>query len=155
MVKKGGKWSEKYKKSINCKNPKGFSQKAHCQGRKKKNKLSPTKTKSKTYFEKYDLYSDANPKDTVRVKYKTLQELKDTIKKLENLYKTGKKSHARIVQIANVLKQRLRVINEKTGKGVQRYKLSSRYFDFLKERTKKKGFDERKKLKFFLSSKKN
>ena len=29
-------WSEKYKKSINCSNPKGFSQKAHCQGRKKK-----------------------------------------------------------------------------------------------------------------------
>ena len=28
-------WSEKYKKSINCDNPKGFSQKAHCQGRKK------------------------------------------------------------------------------------------------------------------------
>jgi len=30
------KWSEKYKKSINCKNPKGFSQRAHCAGRKKK-----------------------------------------------------------------------------------------------------------------------
>ena len=29
------KWSEKYKKSINCNSPKGFSQKAHCQGRKK------------------------------------------------------------------------------------------------------------------------
>ena len=30
------KWSDKYKKSINCNNPKGFSQKAHCAGRKKK-----------------------------------------------------------------------------------------------------------------------
>lgn len=30
------KWSDKYKRSINCNNPKGFSQKAHCQGRKKK-----------------------------------------------------------------------------------------------------------------------
>ncbi len=29
------KWSQKYKKSINCANPKGFSQKAHCAGRKK------------------------------------------------------------------------------------------------------------------------
>ncbi|MEK9699394.1 MAG: hypothetical protein VW270_26690 [Candidatus Poseidoniales archaeon] len=29
------KWSDKYKKSINCNNPKGFSQKAHCAGRKK------------------------------------------------------------------------------------------------------------------------
>jgi len=32
------KWSEKYKKSINCNNPKGFSQKAHCAGRKKRTK---------------------------------------------------------------------------------------------------------------------
>jgi hypothetical protein len=30
------KWSEKYKKSIDCSNPKGFSQRAHCQGRKKR-----------------------------------------------------------------------------------------------------------------------
>tara|TARA_A100001035_G_scaffold26918_1_gene18109 strand:+ start:366 stop:494 length:129 start_codon:yes stop_codon:yes gene_type:complete len=30
------KWSQKYKKSINCSNPKGFSQKAHCAGRKKR-----------------------------------------------------------------------------------------------------------------------
>jgi hypothetical protein len=29
------KWSAKYKRSINCKSPKGFSQRAHCQGRKK------------------------------------------------------------------------------------------------------------------------
>jgi len=31
------KWSEKYKRSIDCSNPKGFSQRAHCQGRKKSN----------------------------------------------------------------------------------------------------------------------
>lgn len=29
------KWSEKYKRSINCNSPKGFSQRAHCAGRKK------------------------------------------------------------------------------------------------------------------------
>jgi hypothetical protein len=33
--KMGGKWSIKYKKSINCNRPKGFSQKQHCKyGRK-------------------------------------------------------------------------------------------------------------------------
>jgi hypothetical protein len=32
------KWSEKYKNSIDCNNPKGFSQKAHCQGKKKESK---------------------------------------------------------------------------------------------------------------------
>lgn len=32
---KGGKWSRKYKRSINCKKPKGFSQKQYCKyGRK-------------------------------------------------------------------------------------------------------------------------
>jgi hypothetical protein len=30
-------WSQKYKKSINCSHPKGFSQKAHCAGKKKHN----------------------------------------------------------------------------------------------------------------------
>lgn len=30
------KWSNKYKRSINCNDPKGFSQKAHCQGKSKK-----------------------------------------------------------------------------------------------------------------------
>lgn len=29
------KWSQKYKNSINCSHPKGFSQKAHCAGKKK------------------------------------------------------------------------------------------------------------------------
>jgi hypothetical protein len=29
------KWSQRYKRSINCANPRGFSQKAHCAGRKK------------------------------------------------------------------------------------------------------------------------
>ena len=30
-------WSPKYKKSINCSHPKGFSQRAHCAGKKKHN----------------------------------------------------------------------------------------------------------------------
>jgi len=29
------KWTQQYKSSINCSNPKGFSQKAHCAGKKK------------------------------------------------------------------------------------------------------------------------
>ena len=39
-------WSEKYKRSIDCDNPKGFSQRAHCQGRKRglKEQLKPYKT---------------------------------------------------------------------------------------------------------------
>lgn len=39
-ISKGGKWSAKYKRSINCKKPKGFSQKQHClYGRNKTRKM--------------------------------------------------------------------------------------------------------------------
>src|SRR6056300_1061735 len=37
-------WSQKYKKSINCNNPKGFSQKAHCAGRTKKETIMNLQT---------------------------------------------------------------------------------------------------------------
>ena len=33
------KWPEEYKKSINCNNPKGFSQRAHCQGKGKHSEM--------------------------------------------------------------------------------------------------------------------
>jgi len=35
-------WSKKYKDSINCSNPKGFSQKAHCAGKKKNEGIEET-----------------------------------------------------------------------------------------------------------------
>ena len=35
-------WSDKYKKSIDCNNPKGFSQKAHCAGKKKNETSVPS-----------------------------------------------------------------------------------------------------------------
>ena len=41
-----GKWSDKYKKSIDCNNPKGFSQRAHCQGKKK--------VSEETKYDRYD-----------------------------------------------------------------------------------------------------
>jgi hypothetical protein len=54
------KWSEKYKRSIDCNNPKGFSQKAHCQGRKKKQvseeKLKGGKADKKTFEDLVNKY---------------------------------------------------------------------------------------------------
>ena len=45
------KWSNKYKKSIDCSNAKGFSQKAHCLGRKKRQAGGQTSSKSvKEYY---------------------------------------------------------------------------------------------------------
>tara|TARA_R100001591_G_C4340830_1_gene180592 strand:- start:802 stop:1128 length:327 start_codon:yes stop_codon:yes gene_type:complete len=106
--------------------------------------MNKTKTKENTFFKNYDLYSDANPKDTIRIKYKTLKDVKDTINKLEKLFKTDKYPHNRISQVSNVMTQRLRVINMKD----KRYLLSKRYFDFLKQRTKIKTHADRKKLSF-------
>ena len=106
--------------------------------------MSKTPTKKNTYFENYDLYSDANPKDTIRIKYATLDDVKDTIKKLERLYKKGEYKHNRISQVVNVMTQRLKVINPND----ERYKLSSKYFEFLKNRTKEKNEEKRKKLVF-------
>jgi hypothetical protein len=39
-------WSKDYKKSIDCDNPKGFSQRAHCDARKKRERGEKTKSKS-------------------------------------------------------------------------------------------------------------
>ena len=44
-------WSKKYKSSIDCNNPKGFSQKAHCQG-KKKNETMNIEEKLNLFLEK-------------------------------------------------------------------------------------------------------
>lgn len=52
-------WSKKYKNSINCNNPKGFSQRAHCQGRKKR------KSNEETVVDEGDLIP--LPKGTVKV----------------------------------------------------------------------------------------
>ena len=37
-------WSQKYKRSIDCNNPKGFSQKAHCAGRTKRETIMNLQT---------------------------------------------------------------------------------------------------------------
>ena len=48
---KNEEWSQKYKNSIDCNNPKGFSQKAHCQG-KKKNETMTIEEKLELFLEK-------------------------------------------------------------------------------------------------------
>lgn len=46
---KRAKWSNKYKRSIDCSHPKGFSQRAHCQGRKKRKKSSTQIIQTSSY----------------------------------------------------------------------------------------------------------
>ena len=83
------------------------------------------------------MYSDANPKDTIRIKYDTVENTRKTIRKLESLRKSKRYTHARIVQVANVMTQRLRVIYDKTGKAKTRYDISKRYFEKLKRQSGK------------------
>ncbi len=81
----------------------------------------------------FDVYINKNPKDTIPIKYKTVEDVKDTIQKLERLYKAKKYSHKRIWQVGMIMKVRLEVLKDKKPK---EYQLSKKYFDFLGKRTK-------------------
>ena len=95
----------------------------------------------------FDVYIDKNPKDTINIKYTNLDDVKNTIKKLEKLYKQGKYPHKRISQVSMILMVRLKVLKDKKPK---EYKLAQKYFDFLKSRTKIKSDKDRKKLIFVI-----
>ena len=71
------KWSEKYKNSIDCNNPKGFSQKAHCQGKKKKENNEAASTGGSTgafsgpiAFKDSEFLRNSLKKDTKKVETK-------------------------------------------------------------------------------------
>jgi hypothetical protein len=78
----------------------------------------------------FDVYIDKDPSDTIPIKYTTLNDVKQTINKLERLYKTKQYSHKRIWQVAMIMKVRLEAM-----KKPNEYKLSKKYFEFLKQRT--------------------
>jgi hypothetical protein len=81
----------------------------------------------------FDVYIDKNPKDTIHIKYTTLEDVKNTIDKLEKLYKLKKYPHKRIWQVAMIMKVRLEVLKNKKP---EQYALSKKYYDFLGKRTK-------------------
>ena len=87
------------------------------------------------------LYTDENPKDTVSIKFSNLNDVKNTINKIEKQYKSNKINHKRASQIAQVLEQRTRFMKGKQKEN----NLAKKYTEFLKKRTKSK---DRKKLKF-------
>lgn len=93
----------------------------------------------------FDVYIDKNPRDTIPIKYTNIKDVKETIDKLEKLYKSGKYKHQRISQVAMILMVRLRVLKDKKPR---EYKMAEKYFEFLKQRTKIKDDKERKKLIF-------
>ena len=95
----------------------------------------------------FDVYIDKNPEDTISIKYKTYDDVKQTISKLERLYKRNKYTHKRIFQVAMILKVRLGVIYKKNNKKKKGYKLAKKYLKFLNKRTKQDE-QHRKKMIF-------
>ena len=73
-----------------------------------------------------------------------MQDVRDTIEKLEKLYKQKKYTHKRIWQVGMILYVRLKVLKDKKP---QQFKLANKYFRFLGKRTK---LEEKKRytLKF-------
>ena len=55
------------------------------------------------------LYTDENPKDTVKIKYATVQDARNTVRKVKNI----SKPFARKIQILTVLEQRAKVAGKK------------------------------------------
>ena len=91
----------------------------------------------------------------MHVKYTTVEDVKNSILKLERLFKQKKYTHKRIWQVAMIIKVRLDVIKKykksryPNAKNInQRVKLITRYYNHLKKRTKLKTFLERSKLTF-------
>ena len=105
----------------------------------KNNKKLKNKTKKQFLFnprnpeKSFDVYIDKNPKDTIHIKYTTIEDVENTIDKLENLYKSKKYTHKRIWQVGMIMKVRLKVLQLK--KPIQ-YALANKYFKFLGNRTK-------------------
>ena len=104
----------------------------------------------------FDVYIDKNPSDTISIKYSTVKDVKQTIKKLERLYKSNKYTHKRIWQVGMIMKVRLESMYKrrktmKKAKNIgKRYFLSKRYFQFLSRRSRVKGNTNRKKMTFKL-----
>ena len=106
---------------------------------KKRHKTAKNKTKKRFLYnpdnpkKSFDVYIDKNPNDTIHIKYKTTNDVKNTIINLEKLYKSKKYSHKRIWQVGMIMKVRLEVLKHKKP---DQYKLSKKYFEFLGKRTK-------------------
>ncbi len=124
--------------------------------------MKKNKTRKQTFLyhpnnpnKSFDVYIDKDPSNTIPISYTTIKDVKQTIKKLESLYKKNKYTHKRIWQVGMIMKVRLEAMkkHKKTlypnAKYVnERYNLANKYFKFLGNRTKQKTLKQRKKMKF-------
>ncbi len=81
------------------------------------------------------LYTDENPKDTVRIKFATVKDARATVRKVKRV----RKSYARKIQILTVGEQRARVMGKKTVASIFKSgKASLRRANNAKKKTKKR-----------------
>jgi len=128
-------WTNKYKKSIDCSNPKGFSQRAHCAGKKKSmsemnNPRISKKPGQPDKSDKHsDLYTDEDPKGTIQgLGFKDVATAKESVSKIKN----SGRSHAHKIQAAIAMEQRAKVMGKSSESAIFRSFINS-----MKEKTKK------------------
>jgi len=101
-------------------------------------KIHDSKTKKQFLYnpknpkKSLDLFTNDNPEDTIHIKYTTLEDVKNTIDNLEQLYKDKKYPHKQIFQVGMIMKIRLNLLKN-TKK--EHYSLANKYYHFLKRRT--------------------
>lgn len=141
------RWLEAYKKN---KAPRVITKATNIKTNKKvQNKIRKHNSKKQFLYnpnnpkKSFDVYINKNPNDTINIKYTTYDDVKNTIKKLEQLYFDKLYSHKRIWQVAMIMKVRLEVIKRysktkyrKVKNINKRFNLAYRYFKFLKQRTR-------------------
>jgi len=146
-------WSNKYKRSINCDNPSGFSQKAHCAARKKRAKGEETKSKSPfsemndpripkkpgqpDKSDKHsDLYTDEDPKGTIHgLGFKDVATAKQSVSKIRN----SGRSHAHKIQAAIAMEQRARVMGKTSEAAIFR-----KFINSMKKKTEEMNEEKKR-----------
>ena len=118
-------WSQKYKKSIDCSNPKGFSQRAHCQGRKKKMKEHIEEAVKMTALEKFRKAAAEREKKHAEIE--------------KNLSKDGSGMTAAIDRLSKQVNKE-EIIKTKTGL-IHKGKYGTEYSDKDQGRPRKNAMD--------------
>ena len=126
-------WSKKYKDSIDCTNPKGFSQKAHCAGRKKRqNEAGKTRIDS-------DLdvlvVQDKDGKPNI---YPSMAAAEKTAKEIQGKAIRGTKGEIMVqVLIDPSIRKHLKTESKEPGKD---------YYEKMADKLRKAGYDLRKPI---------
>ena len=126
-------WSKKYKDSIDCDNPKGFSQKAHCAG-KKKRQNEAVKTRIDTDLEVL-VVQDKDGKPSI---YSSIEDAEKTAKRIQGKVIRGTKGE---IMVQVLIDPSIRKHIYENSKNPDRD-----YYEKMADKLRKAGFDLRKPI---------